>query len=540
MALFTFEEGNLIEAGFLTRDCEFPILNLQQLFTDQFVRNVPIFYGYWKPGIIQRAVTSVVPKISAASIETADASKCDFAEVSTDMSGCQWIVPRMVSVRFKPDDVMTWDDAIEEFCDDRKIVNQASLITADGLLDEGSDYAAPFARWVYAGLGQAMKAHLEDIVPDGVYGNGMEFDGFETQLRNGWTAANPTSSCDVYNTAVVLNWATLTGGAVGTPVAPDAVVDALEDEQTLWGRTVDGFAGMDLGQFLLRMKELIEEEFASAFGGVDQWEWIVPYGAKRCIRDHLACVEVCGADMINDQFMFERFADYYKRDLVSIYPDDTPIMLQQTRGITPNSVIFGPRQVGGRFTYGWAFRNMDAVVRRLSQVLGAGHGYTNGIDGWNHPLVRHNLDNLRANFETLAFLTKLNDDTDGRCFWPTVEVYTGFLVFARHMWVIIDDVACTAVTLGTSATDPLGPKSYAVAGCADVAVPAVYDTEITLTFNEELSPAPAADDLVKIVGSGGTETIAVVIDYDALTGLELGIPNVLTDCATLDPVVVVV
>lgn len=543
MALFGLEENGLIESGFFTRDCDFPLLNLGRLFDDQFIKNIPTFFGRWRDNVTQRAITSVKPVLTIP--ETL--GKCEFATIRTDVNGCRWIVPNMVSIRFAGEESMTWDEAIEDFCNARMIAQsgtdvRASLLGPNGLsFTNAPQIAGPFARFVLAGQAQGLKAHLQQVGMSGVQGNVMEFDGFLTQLRTGWTAADLYSTrCDDYNTAVVLNWAVLTGGAEGTPVGPDAVIDEAHDEITLWGQAISGFAGLNAAEFALRFMEFVRDEWASPYGGVDLWEWTVPQGQKRCLRELLACIQPCdGSGVLNDTELRERFAEYYTSDMVSIYPSDEPIMLQQSRQLG-NTMILGPRMIGGDYTYGWSFRDMDSSIRQMDTWL-RGHGYSNG-QAATHPLVRSNLDNLRANFESVAFLWKLAEDDLGRCFTPTIETWPGMLVFARHMFLVLDDIICAPPSAlpGTELNPVIGPESVLVdeEGCADGEPGEGMVTSLVLTLVADPATSPEVGDQVIVVGVDDVKVTMTVTDWDTP---ELTVESAVlaTTCAALQPVAVI-
>lgn len=542
MALFGLEEDGLIYSGFLTRDCDFPVLNIQRLFDDQWARNLPTFFGRWRDGTIQRAITSVKPVLTIPG----SLAKCDYATIRTDLNGCRWLVPDMESIRFKAEEPMTWDEAIDDFCNSRMMGYRgdevrASLLGPSGLNFSGSpEIAGPFARFVMAGQAQGLKDHLQSIAMNGVNGNVLEIDGFLTQLTSGWAAADLYSErCEDYNLAVQLNWATLTGGTPGTPVGPDATIDAAHDIITMWGVAIAGFEGLNYAEFCLRFLEIVRDEWAAPFGGVTQWEWILPQGEKRCLRELLACIQPCdGSGVLNDMDLRDRFAEYYRSDLVQIYPDDTPIMMSQTRQLT-DTAIFGPRMIGGDYTYGWTFRNMDTAVRQMNTWL-RGHGYTTGQE-MSHPLVQHNLDNLRANFETLAFLWKLVEDADGRCFTPTIEAWPGMLVYGRHMFLVMSDIVCEpASSLPGSAQDPvIGPVSLTVNDCTDETPVGSEVTRLTLALDAAPATTPTAGDAVIVVGAND---VKITFDFVSLTVLDMIVASdvLVTDCATFGPVAVVV
>lgn len=527
-----------MEAGFLTRDCQWPILDLQLACDDQFVKNMPTFFGRWKDGITQRAVTSVRPIITIPESLT----KCEYATVNTQATGCKWLVPNMVSVRFTPEEAVSWDEAVEEFCEGRPYEQGVhSLLTRSGLDLTADPIGGMFARFMLAGLSQGMMEHLEGVAMNGVYGNVLEFDGWYTQLTSGWGAtADYVQSCDVFNTAVTLNWATLTGGTPGTPVPPDAVIDAAHDSITMWGIAFAGFEGMNYGEFALRFLEIVEESFASRFGGVTQWEWVLPHGQKRCLRELLACIQPCdGSGALTDTELRDRFADYYTRDLVQIYPSDTPIMLQQSRGLTDTAVL-GPRMIGDRYTYGWTFRNMDEVVRNLRGLFGQ-IDYMTGKANWNHPLVNQSLDNLRANFETLAFLHNITYDDLGRCITPTLETWPGMLVFGRHMFLVMNDITCepVAAIVCDDESPVLGPMTIELADCTDDTPSGSEVTRLILELAEDPNHTPVAADQVAVLAGDGTWVPFDVVSWST-PNLTVASDTYITDCATLAPTYVVV
>lgn len=540
MPQFGLEGNGLIYSGFFTKDCDFPILNLDRLFDDQWGRNIPTFFGRWRNDVTQRAITSVRPVLTVPGSLAA----CAYATARNEINGCRWLVPNMVSVRFKAEYPMTWDEAVDDFCDSRLLAYdgmqaRASLLGPNGLNFTGSpQVSGPFASFVLAGLGQATMEHLATVSMNGVWPNVMQFDGFLTQLTTGWRAADLYSEqCNVFNTATVLSWSTLTGGDTN----PDAVIDEAHDTITLWGVAKSGFAGLNYGEFTLRFMEIVRDEWAAPMGGVDQWEWIVPQGQKRCLREQLACIQPCdGSGVLNDLELRDRFAEYYKSDLVAIYPSDEPIMLSQSRQLT-DTIVFGPRMIGGDFTYGWTFRDMDAELMAMRSVLGD-TGYQTGLPG-SHPLVRHNLDDLRANFETLAFLWKLNSDEDGRCFTPTIETWPGFLVYARHMFLVMEDIECapSSALPGTASAPVIGPLTIAVTDCADEVVVGDEVTRLTLTLAADPVVTPVAGDLVILTGANDVQVTFTVVSYTALTNLLVVSSEIFaTDCATLDPTSVVV
>lgn len=486
MSIFTDGLTGIVDVGFFTHPCEMPILQYNKTCADPFVMNMPtmITQQRIKPGTTQPLLTNAIPTLNIP----VDLGECDFATGRTDLTTCTMLVPPMVQPRFA-DQLRSWESLVDDFCNAKNLVNHISPFLPNGQFDPGQPISGPFARFVFAHVALLMKTHLEENAVIGEATNSpISFDGWYTQLVNGWQPASGYSSgCDDYNTAICIDWNIVTG-ASGLASPADVMV---EDELVVWGNTLTGFAGKNMAQVMYELSKIIRH--ANRNHGMVDFEIVTPDGQSSCIEKVAACVQPeCNCDTCQtDMGLRDRYANMVNTQIVRLYPDNTPIPVVQARGLE-ESIVLSARRIGGRPTYGWVFRDMNNAMATLSRFFGQDTNMP--MQPMSDPLMPHNMDmsRLMREFGTIAFHKGMNSDPDRQCLQPTLKTSMTLMVFARESNVVFKGVACDP-SLPCEVTDPnVGPRVREIVGCAD-APPAVgFDSTVVITLDSNLEDVDLA------------------------------------------------
>lgn len=429
----TIGGGVLEDAGFLARDCAFPVTRLQmRLGNDEVLRNMPVNMGYWEDDSIAPVELS-----QSIDIDTSDVvGECDVAVVTAALTEGELIAPNQTKVKLKTPTLVI-DKLRKAFCRQRNISTRelGLVLNAGGGLDLGNPYAIDFGRFALASVTKALAQIVTEYSLRGDESMPFGFDGLYTQLENGWTQG--TAGVPQYlNQAITFDWPTLTGETAPTP---DSLTEA-GHTISLWGEDYDVPEGINLIQlFEDYLFSPIDRQWADAMGGVDVWEMHVPFGSKRCYQNASACMQPCGGDGgIWDTELRARFANMRRGDVVEFYPSGRQVPMWETSKIENNEMWIGPRSIGGFPTYALIFRDLDTMFSEQG-ILGSTYGQGSGAFPDVEPLLTETIDTLPFEARTVHYdVEKISMD----CVEAGLMTIVGMLVVARHLWIHVTGVNC--------------------------------------------------------------------------------------------------
>lgn len=433
----TIQGQGLETAGFLARDCAFPVTRfVQRSGGDEVLRNMPVYFGYWEDDSFVPVILDNTININTAGVVTA----CDTSIVTGTISEGGLIAPNQTKIKLKTETLVV-DKLKKAFCKQRNISTRdlGAILNADGTFDMGNPYVIDFGRYALAQVNKALAEVLSQQVLNGDASDAhFGIDGLYTQLENGWQQDTVGIPNDL-NHAIILNWQTLTGD---NPATPDSVTTA-GHTINLWGDTFTIPTGINLiTLFDEYLVPAVEVGWTDDNGGVDVYEMHVPKGAKRCYQNASACMQPCGnTNGIWDTDLRDRFAAMRRTDVVEFYPSGRQVPMWESDKIAPNTMWFGPRSVGGSPTYGMIFRDMDTLFNELAYPLNETYGKGSGAFPANEPLIVTVIDQLP--FEARAIhwdVEKVSMD----CVEAGLMTIVGVLATMRHLWIKIENVACNS------------------------------------------------------------------------------------------------
>lgn len=424
----------LTDAGFLGRDCAFPITRIEKtLLEDQVIAQMPMFIGYWNTGTIQPVLLTQTFDVDTSVV----IDDCDTAEVSADLTEGELIAPDQVKIKLASKNLQV-DKLIPAFCRTRNILpaDQRNLLNGDGTLNTGSPYSIDFARFVFSSLARTFSAILADRLLRGDASEDFGLDGLYTQLENGWEQGSPTVPVGL-NKASTFSW----GAKVGTtPGTPDMLIDASQTFTLQGAASTPLPVDYNLAQFLEDFYiPFIEAHWAK----VENWEIHVPAGMARCLVRTAACLQPCNnADGgIWDTEMRTRYADLNNRMVVRLYPSGREIVILESPHVEANTMWIGPRSIDGRPTYAAVWRDMDEMFSSLGILQQGFYGGSNGQFVDSEPLLTDLIPGADIPFEGRVIrqdVTKSSID----CVRAGLMGVVGVLAFERHLWLKLTDITC--------------------------------------------------------------------------------------------------
>lgn len=434
----TMDAVSLESSAVLFRDCSFPITDARKYCPpDDVLLNFPTFIGEWENNTLAPAIRT--QEITVDTTDVVDA--CDTAVVSGALTSCSLVAPNQKKIKLRTE-TLDWTELRSQFCRQRNIstAQLGMVILPNGQFDMGNPYVIDFARFAMAQVARAMMQIISDSVLNGDYSNPFEVDGLYNQLTYGWGNPQTGTPCPAaINVRQTINWSTLTGGNGSTPASPDAVTTA--QNVTLWGVSRAVPAGLNLAEFLETLWfDAVERNYADAAGGVSMWEAHVPFGAAHCFLSTAACMQPCQVTGDFDPEIRERYRRMRQTKIAELYPSGRSFPMMESRGVDANTMWIGPREIGGRPTYGVFFWNLNryfASLGGMSNVYGKSYGMPP-----EEPLLPDLSNNLNVlPLESIAFQQDVIK-TSIDCLQFAMMAYYGVLVAARHLWLEITQVAC--------------------------------------------------------------------------------------------------
>lgn len=433
------DEGALLESNFFMRDCQFPVSDARRRTPlDAVVANMPVFLGHWDDSTVMPFIDAQSFDIDTTGIVDTD---CDTGIVNTTLSECALAAPNMKEISLKTESLKI-TDMIPAFCKQNNITQQqlGLILRADGTIDPGNPYAVNFARFAYSAVMKTMLKVIAYSVLSGDAANDYECDGLYTQLANGWDAPGGglTDCDDAVNIAQVVDWAALCGNP-GVATSPDETT-AAGQTITLWGTSFDVPEGLNLGELLEQfLIPAIQATWTDAAGGVDMWEMHVPHGYAIPLLRNFACITACNlGGVVIDESDRARLQSFVNTKTAELYPSGQRFPVMETRHVADNTLWFGAREIGGRPTYGVAFRSMSELMQQLGMVGQELYGKGQGVM-MDDALLAETDTLLRGNFEAAAFQWDVIK-TSMKCFEFGAMAEYSTIALSRHTWLKIEDV----------------------------------------------------------------------------------------------------
>jgi hypothetical protein len=422
-------------APILFQTCRMPIMDLRRYRQpDEVVQNMPTFLGSWGPGTIAPALETQVIDIDTV---TNAANSCRFPIVSVALAGCAWIAPDQKRVGVESEQI-NWEELVTSYCTVANIADPArigQIFNADGTLNTGNPYTLNIVRFAAALLREAQGISVTTATMIGDAANTNQFDGLYTQIDNGWEEDD--DACDAtLNVGNVINWDLLTGGD-GLGVAnPDA--ETVATTVTLWGQSFDVPAGWTLGDFLAYYADAAQANYGR--GNSVDWEMHVTNGWRMAVLKALSCIQMCNQTSIFTDAVRERYERLVTGRIAELFGYGMTFPIFETGHLAPNTIRFGPREIGGVPTYGLVFKNIAEVLRQLFPggyaLTGSGMGT---LPGGPEPLLGMTREQIAQRFEALATYWHM-DMVTAICVRLTTLLKAGVLATDRHFWLKITNV----------------------------------------------------------------------------------------------------
>lgn len=430
----TIDGVDIRSAAILNRDCSTPITSLRKRCAkDQAFQHLPIWYGGWDSGVKQPAITGVKYTIDTTQ-SAADACKAPI--VRTALTGCELLLPNMKCIKLSTD-VLQWSDLVNRYCSQRSISRRGvQIFGADGRLDWTQAHTLNILKFALAGVWDALALTLVNGALCGDFAELNEVDGLYTQLDNGWQMSTADPCPSAFNSAQVIDWNDLTGGAAGGTASPDKCTVAGKTV-TIWGETFDVPEGINLAEFFddLWIEKINDEGMCD--GMVDLWELHTYPGQKKCIQNTVNCMKPC-TSCFDDPDARERLADFRAEDMMELYPSKIKVPIVQSRCVKKNTMYFGPRMIDGEYTYGLV---LDDIDKHLSMLP---------VNPWNRMEMSREAheensflcaEDWREDIESRAMFWDLYP-VSSSCVQGHVQLCAGVLATNRHLWLRVDNVAC--------------------------------------------------------------------------------------------------
>lgn len=445
-------------------DCSFPIVNWQKSCKMDDVRaNLPIHIGFWNHNTVAPALTGVQYEIKKTPTPSGNACLNDLGVVTSKSDLCELIAPNMVLAGLKTP-VLDLFQTRDEFCRRRNILSkQWCVFNPDGTLALGNKIAIEFDRYLMSTVYTALineiykYAIIGDSANSSVIFKPNEPDGLYTQLKAGWDQSAAYPCPNVWNVATEIDWADMTGKPVGTLASPDDVTVAGKTI-TVMGVTYQIPVGLNLAQFFDQL--WIDRVVADTenVGGASMWELHIPQGQGNCLLKAASCMKPCDKDgcnaFLNDPGLRDRYARNYTQRIIELYPSGYRLPMFESNNLT-NEMWFGPRDVGGRPTYGLFF---DDMTRYFTGTLVNGVYAGKEGFGWNDEydplgLIPSNMlmSAQPGGLEDRAIYWEMH--RTGHCIEGSMLARFAVLVCERHLWLHIKNCVCP--TLIQVCADPV-------------------------------------------------------------------------------------
>lgn len=451
--VFALDSIDHYSAPIFARDISFPITNLRAFRPkNQVAEKMPIFMGWWNDATKAPSIQDQHIDINVSAI----ADDCDAAEVSSSAETCEYIAPAMKKVKLKTK-VMDIDDIMQSMLGVRQrnidpdtLGNQ--VWDANGNFKAGNPYHQHLLKKALADLKHSMEFIFTTYSQTGDAANILQADGLYTQLDGGWTVGD-TDCGDKFNLAQNINWFWLTDAAATDAndtsgvSGPDATVLAGKTV-TIHGDTRDVPEGLNFAEFLDEFWiEYIETTHTHPYGEVD-WEMHVKYGEKRRMRETVTCMQPCGNDSNFDSDVRRRWKDYDKKDIMVLEPSGYEFAMCQNPELADGVAYFGPRSIGGEYTYGLFFQAVNQYYvdsLRGHDMYGTQEGMPDGKD----PFIWQDETLIKTQFENSAFRFNLTEPSPF-CIQGWAQFKYGVLVSQRHLWLKVIGMSANR----TFITDP--------------------------------------------------------------------------------------
>lgn len=436
--VFGIDDASIYSAPVLMRDVSFPITNNKSYQPlNEVAQNMPVFMGRWEDGMTAPTMVSQEIEVDR-SVEIDD---CDFPVVRSSVTTCDMIAPSMKHFGRKTDVLKIVDlvKPISSLVRQRNIAPDAlgqMIFDANGNFKVGVPYAQDVFQHAIAAINIAMMHTWTKYSQVGDAANPDEVDGLYTQLNDGW--ANGDEACDAsINVAQTINWYYLTDAtASGVDVtgfsSPDATTVA-NRQINIHGVNVSIPPGLNFAQFLEEFwVDYITNLYTDKFGEV-MWEMHLGVGEKYTIRNMVTCMQPCDNDSNFDSDVRTRWQNFHASNRMRLEPSGKEFVLQQSTELDPGVMYFGPRSIGGNYTYGLFFSAINQVYAQaiLNHEL---YGQQAGTLEAKNPLIWKDQTFIENNFEQMA--CRFNwEKIKHQCFEASVQMEYGFLATARHLWL---------------------------------------------------------------------------------------------------------
>ena len=428
----TLDGVDIRSAAVLARDCAFPITDLMKhVPQDEVFKNMPVFFGGWEDGTVAPAFRTIAYTVDSTLSAGDD---CLSPIVKSTVTSCELSVPDMQEISFSTP-VIKLRSLMLKFCRQRNIAPKTLIpFGADGNINDGSRLSLDFEKFALQNLYDVLSEQFLKSALVGDAANTNEFDGFYTQLLNGWVGHGSAPCPVTLNKQQIIDWGALCGKSAGVAAYPDDVV-AASKTVTLWGVSYPVPAGINLAQFLNDLWiDKVNMEYADRFGGVTMWEAHVRWGEARTFLNTAACMRPCdGRD--DDPEMRARLAEFRRTNIARLYPSGVSFPMLQSRHVAANTMHFGPRTIGDQPTYGMFIDDVEPYLTGRPMRPYGEFDY-NGQDEYSFL----NTDEWKASIETRGLYWSL-DKKSAKCVQGTVLTYAGMLTAARHLWLKITNVS---------------------------------------------------------------------------------------------------
>jgi hypothetical protein len=326
------------------------------------------------------------------------------------------------------------------------------VFNSDGTLALGNPIAVQFDRYLMTTVYTALINEIFRVAITGDSANASvifkptEPDGLYTQLKAGWEQSATSPCPQVWNICTTIDWADLTGKAAGVMASPDDVT-VVGKTITVHGKTYAIPAGLNLPAFFeqLWIDRIVQD--TAGVGGAGMWELHVPRGQKQCMLQAAGCMKPCSSAncnaFLNDPQLRDRYARNYNNSIVELYPSGRQLPMFESNYLQ-NEMWFGPKDVGGRPTYGLFF---DDMTRYFTGSLINNATWGREGFGWNDdydPLALIPSDMLRSaqpgGLEDRAIYWSLRRDEN--CIKGSMMARFALLACERHLWLNIRNITC--------------------------------------------------------------------------------------------------
>lgn len=452
--VFALDGVDHYSAPILARDISFAITNIRSFRPqNQVAEKMPVYMGWWNEG-------TVTPSIKEQSIDidlTTITDDCDAAEVSSTATTCDYIAPGMaiVNLKTKPlkiHDIMKSMVGVRQRNIDPTTLGQ-QVWDANGNFKIGNPYGQHLWKKTLADLKHSMEVFFTTHAQTGdESAHPFYVDGLYTQLDGGWLAGSVDCGQE-FNIAQNINWYWLTDAAavdandVSGFSGPDATV-LPGKTVTIHGVTHDVREGINFAEFLDEYWiEYIHVNHTSPYGEVN-WEMHIKYGEKRRMRETVTCMQPCGNDSNFDSGVRSRWKDYEKRDIMTLEPSGYEFAMCQNPELADGVAYFGPRSIGGEYTYGLFFQAINQYY--VDSLRGHNmYATSEGLPSETDPFVWEDESLIKTQFEGAAFRFNVTEPSP-YCIQGWAQFQYGVLVSQRHLWLKVSGLSAQA----TFITDP--------------------------------------------------------------------------------------